>query len=254
MNSDVLSFNVAIVGASGVGKSAYVVRHRSGDFVKQHNQSDQSRGTIYYNSTVGTIQVNHRTSCDPSIVTNKTDAVMVMFSVTDRGSFKYAIDVLGAITSKYPGLPVVLVANKVDVIKRKVRAREIRPKYHGVKAQYYEFSVKSNYNFEKPILHLLRGNLGIPTLQFVENEAIEAPEVHITDELARKLENEMNMEKVWAEISKAIDTSLDYEDDLQTEVVSEVEDGIVDNEIMESYMLHKEMSSTFTPFTMGCRL
>jgi GTP-binding nuclear protein Ran len=52
-------------------------------------------------------------------------------------------------------IPTVLVGNKVDVKDRKVKAKQIvYPRKHGI--QYYDVSAKSNYQFEKPFLWLLR--------------------------------------------------------------------------------------------------
>jgi GTP-binding nuclear protein Ran len=49
----------------------------------------------------------------------------------------------------------VLVGNKVDVKDRKVKAKQIT--FHRKKnLQYYDISAKSNYQFEKPFVWLLR--------------------------------------------------------------------------------------------------
>lgn len=250
-NSNVLSFNVAIVGASGVGKSAYIVRQQSGDFVKRYNAFDQSRGTVYYNSTAGTLQTNIRTSTDQSIVNNRTDAVMVMFDVTNRLTFKYALAVLEYIARVHPGLPVVLVGNKVDVRQRQVKAKDIRPKYNGVKVQYYDYSVKSNYNFDRPILHLLRTNLGMSNLQFVEEEAIEPPCIEITKEIFRE------MDKVWNEI--AVDIPLPVEDDViefdvEMDADSDEEVELVENRSMDVLQEQGHMRTTLRSVGMRCRL
>ena len=48
-----------------------------------------------------------------------------------------------------------LVGNKVDVKDRKVKAKQIT--FHRKKnLQYYDISAKSNYQFEKPFVWLLR--------------------------------------------------------------------------------------------------
>lgn len=52
-------------------------------------------------------------------------------------------------------IPAVLVGNKVDVRDRKVVPKVIT--FHRKKnLQYYDISSKSNYNFEKPFLWLMR--------------------------------------------------------------------------------------------------
>lgn len=52
-------------------------------------------------------------------------------------------------------IPIVLVGNKVDVQDRQVKPKQIT--FHRRKnLQYYDVSAKSNYNFEKPFLYLIR--------------------------------------------------------------------------------------------------
>ena len=71
-------------------------------------------------------------------------------------------------------VPTVLCGNKVDVADRQVMPKMIT--YHRKKVdsdgnpyiQYYDISAKSNYNFEKPFLHLARKLTGDADLQFVE--------------------------------------------------------------------------------------
>jgi GTP-binding nuclear protein Ran len=56
-------------------------------------------------------------------------------------------------------IPIVLVGNKVDVKDRKVKAKQIT--FHRKKnLQYYDISAKSNYQFEKPFIWLLRKLVG----------------------------------------------------------------------------------------------
>jgi GTP-binding nuclear protein Ran len=52
-------------------------------------------------------------------------------------------------------IPCVICGNKVDVKDRRVKAKDIM--FHRKKnVQYYDVSAKSNYNFEKPFLYLIR--------------------------------------------------------------------------------------------------
>merc|ERR1719215_1692098 len=70
-------------------------------------------------------------------------------------------------------IPIVLVGNKVDVKDRKVKAKQIT--FHRKKnLQYYDISAKSNYQFEKPFVWLLRRPTNENSLTLVE-EAMLAP-------------------------------------------------------------------------------
>jgi hypothetical protein len=65
-------------------------------------------------------------------------------------------------------ISVVVCGNKVDCIERKVKPPHIT--YHREKGlQYYDFSVRSLYNFQKPLLFLARRILGEPKLVSTSN-------------------------------------------------------------------------------------
>ena len=90
---------------------------------------------------------------------------------------------------------------------RKVKARQILfPRKHGI--QYYDISAKSNYQFEKPFLWLLRKLTGDPNLTLVEAPALKASEVTISEEQIKQ----MNLDLKEAE-NVAIDDN-DNEDEI----------------------------------------
>jgi GTP-binding nuclear protein Ran len=67
-------------------------------------------------------------------------------------------------------IPIVLVGNKVDIKDRKVMPKHIR--FHRKKnLAYYDISARSNYNFEKPFLALLRSMTGHRDLVLTEEPA-----------------------------------------------------------------------------------
>jgi hypothetical protein len=73
-------------------------------------------------------------------------------------------------------VPIVLVGNKVDVMERKVKSRLIT--FHRKKnLQYFDISVLSNLNFEKPFLWLARKLCHDPHLEFCEVATARPPRV-----------------------------------------------------------------------------
>ena len=89
------------------------------------------------------------------------------------------------------GIPIVLVGNKVDVVDRKVKARQILfPRKHGI--QYYDISAKSNYQFEKPFLWLLKKLTGDPNLTLVEAPALKPSEINIPQEQINQMIKDLN--------------------------------------------------------------
>lgn len=113
-----------------------------------------------------------------------------MFDVCSRITYKNVPKWYKDITRVCDNIPVVLVGNKVDVKDRKVKARQILfPRKHGI--QYYDISAKSNYQFEKPFLWLLKKMLGDPNLQLVEAPALAPKDLDIDPNQIREMEDEL---------------------------------------------------------------
>jgi GTP-binding nuclear protein Ran len=136
----------------------------------------------------------------------QSKAAILMFDVTARMTYKNIPNWhrdINRVWDNYQG-PVVLVGNKVDIKERQVRPKDIT--YHRKKSlQYYDISVKSCYNFEKPFLHLIRSLFADPTIHFVELPALPPPEVPITVDAQEMAA----LEKQLAESAKITDLESD---------------------------------------------
>jgi len=100
-------------------------------------------------------------------------------------------------------IPIVICGNKVDVKNRQVAAKTIT--FHRKKnLQYYEISVRSNYNYEKPFIYLLRQLLKEPSLILVRQPALFPPEIQISQHDMITLESEFKL---------AAETAVDDGDD-----------------------------------------
>ncbi|MCQ2816329.1 MAG: hypothetical protein MJ252_03585, partial [archaeon] len=96
--------------------------------------------------------------------------------------------VLGKLT--FNNVFLYLVGNKVDCQDRKVKARQILfPRKHGI--QYYDISAKSNYQFEKPFVWLMRKLTGDNALNLVEAPALVPQEVQIDPQQIQNMQNEL---------------------------------------------------------------
>ena len=95
-----------------------------------------------------------------------------MFDVTSRTTYKNVPIWHRDIVRVCENIPIVLVGNKVDVMDRKVKPKQIT--FHRKKnLQYYDLSAKSNYNYEKPFLWLARKLLNDPNLKLIEQPALQ---------------------------------------------------------------------------------
>ena len=102
-----------------------------------------------------------------------------MFDVTARVTYKSVPHWHKDLTRVCgEGIPIVLCGNKIDCKDRKVKPKDIQ--FHRKKnLQYYDISAKSNYNFEKPFLYIVRKLTDNPNASFVEAPALAPPEVPI---------------------------------------------------------------------------
>lgn len=115
----------------------------------------------------------------------------MMFDVTSRITYKNIPKWHKDLTRICENIPIVLVGNKVDQKDRKVRARQIT--FHRTRnLQYYDISAKSNYQYEKPFLWILKTLLGDPSLYLTEGISLAPPEIHMDEATIQNLTNEWN--------------------------------------------------------------
>ena len=99
-----------------------------------------------------------------------------MFDVTSRITYKNVPIWYRDLTRVCENIPIVLVGNKVEVQDRQVKPKAIV--FHRKNnLQYYDVSAKSNYNFEKPFLYLIRKVTGDPKLTLEGEMALQPPEL-----------------------------------------------------------------------------
>ena len=98
---------------------------------------------------------------------------IIMFDVCSRITYQNVPKWYKDLVRVCENIPIVLVGNKVDVKDRKVKAKQIT--FHRKKnLQYYDISAKSNYQFEKPFIWLLRRMSNDPQLTLVEAPVLKA--------------------------------------------------------------------------------
>lgn len=104
-----------------------------------------------------------------------------MFDVCSRITYQNVPKWYKDLVRVCENIPIVLVGNKVDVKDRKVKAKQIT--FHRKKnLQYYDISAKSNYQFEKPFIWLLRKLVNDANLILVEAPVLEPGEFTIDTE------------------------------------------------------------------------
>ncbi|KAG2379113.1 hypothetical protein C9374_007751 [Naegleria lovaniensis] len=198
MQNGIPTFKLVLVGDGGVGKTTFVKRHLTGEFEKK------------YIATVGAevhplkFFTNHGPICFETWDTSGQEkfgglrdgyyvashCALIMFDVTSRATYKNVPTWHRDVMRVCDNIPVVLCGNKVDVKDRVVKPKHIS--FHRAKnLQYYDISAKSNYNFEKPFLYLLKKLMNDPNLTFIECVPLAPPPVIISPEEMTRLQKEI---------------------------------------------------------------
>eukprot|EP01065_Artemidia_motanka_P018798 TRINITY_DN22141_c0_g2_i1.p2 TRINITY_DN22141_c0_g2~~TRINITY_DN22141_c0_g2_i1.p2 ORF type:complete len:252 (+),score=106.97 TRINITY_DN22141_c0_g2_i1:71-757(+) len=178
------TFKLVLVGDGGTGKTTYVKRHLSGEFEKKYLPTvGVEVHPLKFHTTHGIIVFNVWDTAGQEKYGGLRDGYyiqgncgIIMFDVTSRQTYKNVPNWHRDVVRVCENIPIVLVGNKVDVMDRAVKARQIT--FHRKKnLQYYDISAKSNYNFEKPFLWLAKKLANDNNLQIVqETLTLEKPE------------------------------------------------------------------------------
>ena len=182
-------FKLVLCGDGGTGKTTFVKRHITGEFEKKYIATIGAEvHPIVFCTSRGNIRFDVWDTAGQERLSILRDGYyigahcgIIMFDVCNRITYKNVINWYKHLTRVCEGIPIVLVGNKVDVPDRKVKDKQILfTRKHGI--QYYDISAKSNYQFEKPFLWLLKKLLGDPNLTLVEALALKPSEYFIPEE------------------------------------------------------------------------
>jgi len=209
--ADKPSFKLILVGDGGTGKTTFVKRHLTGEFEKKYLPTlgvevhplvfHTNRGPIRFNVWDTAGQEKFGGLRDGYYIQGQ--AAIIMFDVTSRMTYKNVPNWHKDLVRVCENIPIVLCGNKVDIKDRKVKPKQIT--FHRKKnLQYYDISAKSNYNFEKPFLWLVRKLAGDANLIFVEAPALKPAEVPI---------DENQMKEYEQALAQATETPLPDEDE-----------------------------------------
>lgn len=152
MSSSTITHDLLILGSSGSGKTSFITKATS--------QLIDFSNTIEFNpvDTNGVEDHPHRILSHPVLHTAK--AVIVLFDLTDTFSYTQAVAYCNVVKAMYSELPVVLVGNKSDLTTLKrvsivdVSNQLMTWAEQEIPIMYYNISVKTGHDFEKPLIHL----------------------------------------------------------------------------------------------------
>eukprot|EP01091_Cochliopodium_minus_P011460 TRINITY_DN3250_c2_g1_i1.p1 TRINITY_DN3250_c2_g1~~TRINITY_DN3250_c2_g1_i1.p1 ORF type:complete len:216 (-),score=60.16 TRINITY_DN3250_c2_g1_i1:36-683(-) len=197
-NQQKAQFKLVLVGDGGVGKTTFVKRHISGEFEKKYIATvGVEVHPLKFSTNYGELTFNVWDTAGQEKYGGLRDGyyiqgqcAILMFDVTSRMTYKNIPNWHRDIIRVCDNIPIVLCGNKIDIKTRNVLPKHIT--FHRKKnLQYYEISAKSNYNYEKPFLWLLKKLIGADNLSFVAPIGLKPVEVTIDKNHLEQIEREM---------------------------------------------------------------
>lgn len=188
-------FKVLLVGDGGTGKTTLVRRHKGGEFERKYLPTvGVNVESIHWYTTAGEVIFNMWDTAGQEKFGWLREgyyiggqAAIIMFDVTARMTYKNVPNWHRDIDRVCPNIPVVLCGNKVDVTERELPPKQIT--YHRRRSlAYYEISVKSNYNYDKPFIYLLRELSKDDKLSLVQEPALLPAETEVNLEAQAQAE------------------------------------------------------------------
>lgn len=159
------TFNVAIIGPAGVGKSSIVVRYIYNTFSTeyvptledQYSKFERVDDGLYGINVLDTSGTEDFFSLMNVWMLNK-DALIMVYSVEDKEHFKGLEKFYQNVKNYDPNNAItkVVIANKVDLRKRIVTKEEGAAFAESIGARYFETSAKNNTNVTEVFVHLIR--------------------------------------------------------------------------------------------------
>lgn len=199
MEGEIPEFKIVLIGDGAVGKTTFVKRHITGEFEKAYNATVGCEvHPMCFFTTRGQVKLmvwdtagQEKLGCLRDGYYIGAHGAILMFDVCARITYQNVPKWHKDFTRVCPDAHIVLVGNKVDVKERKVKAKQIV--FHRKKnIQYYDVSAKSNYQYEKPFLHLLRKISGDLELTLTEAPILPEPEIQMSADQIAILEKEMD--------------------------------------------------------------
>ncbi|CAE7507172.1 unnamed protein product, partial [Symbiodinium pilosum] len=181
----VAEYKLVLLGDAGVGKTSFVKRHLTGEFVKKYRPTEgcemkklkfmTSRGPVVF-QVWDTAGQDHLAGLRDGYFIG-AQCALVFFDVTKRESHQNLSKWVMDLRKVAGDIPVVVVGNKVDAANRVVKAQEGSLIMRKLKVQYYDLSVRTRFNTEAPLLFLSKRLMGDSNIRLIPEPGSRPPEL-----------------------------------------------------------------------------
>ncbi len=169
-------YKLVLVGDSGCGKTTLIERLRTGQFLNDYQPTLEIKFQELPFLTNSGMMAFDIVDCNGSLKAEDkglrqsqymvADGILLFFDLTSKLSYDHLDYWLNEIRDKTQ-CPIILCATKSDSTHKIIKPKQIT--FHiNHSLTLYEISAKSNHNFEKPFLHLLRDLSLNSNLEFVK--------------------------------------------------------------------------------------
>ncbi|WUR04998.1 GTP-binding nuclear protein GSP1 [Vairimorpha necatrix] len=188
-------FKICLIGDGGVGKTTYINRVLDGPFCKEYIAT---QGVVVHKATFW-VSTEHSIIFDVWDTAGQekkaglkdlyylgADGAMFFYDVTSRISANNLNTwIKNFKTAAGEDKPIIVVANKVDNVDRKVNKKNILNNLKMYDYDYCEVSAKTTHNFAQPFLLLARKLSNNSSLVFVSNVDLRPTNVNydVTNEV-----------------------------------------------------------------------
>ncbi|XP_011504834.1 PREDICTED: GTP-binding protein REM 1 [Ceratosolen solmsi marchali] len=160
---DVASYNVAVLGARGVGKSALVSQFMSSEGINAYEHVRQRDGPseqsvfVMLNGEESELRFVDVTNIKELEKIPQTHAYVVLYSVIDKASFQRAEDLLSRLYEQdIRSRPIILVGNKIDLVRsRVVSSQDGKCLACTYRSKFAEISVGISHNIDDLLVGIL---------------------------------------------------------------------------------------------------
>lgn len=173
--SEPATYKVVLLGSGGCGKTTWIRRHISGQFVPTYFPTvGVEVHPITFKTSEGDVRINFWDTAGQEKLGGlrdgyyiQADASILFYDSSSKLSYNQVAQWNDDFERVAPGKPKVVCGNKVDLPEDQLKVTD--PAIHrDLGCPFYFTSGLSLYNYEKPILEIVRRLRDSPNLTFVE--------------------------------------------------------------------------------------